>query len=145
MHLARLAERERQLSPFFLAVATEYADAHDRAGRMLATGVLRCALAWKDTRRYFYWRSRRRLAETSAQHQLVAADPSMSIRASLAVVQQAAGYAATDSDQQAVRQLEASAESISDAVQRARVAQLTRQLQALDPSLRSQLLAACEN
>ena len=145
MHLARLAERERQLSPFFLAVATEYADAHDRAGRMLATGVLRCALAWKDTRRYFYWRSRRRLAETSAQHELVAADPSMSMRASLAVVQQAAGYAATDSDQQAVRQLEASAESISDAVQRARVAQLARQLQALDPSLRSQLLASCEN
>ena len=67
------------------------------------------------------------------------------MRASLAVVQQAAGYAATDSDQQAVRQLEASAESISDAVQRARVAQLARQLQALDPSLRSQLLASCEN
>ena len=42
--MQRLQEREKHIAPFFHAMAVEYADAHDRAGRMLATGVLKCAI-----------------------------------------------------------------------------------------------------
>jgi acetyl-CoA carboxylase / biotin carboxylase 1 len=44
-------------------VAHEFADLHDRAGRMKAKGVVRDVLEWGSSREYFYWRVKRRLAE----------------------------------------------------------------------------------
>src|SRR5690606_32600803 len=40
-----------------------FADLHDRAGRMKAKGTIRQALQWSQSRRFFYWRLRRRLNE----------------------------------------------------------------------------------
>ena len=59
------AEREkkmRDLGPAYLTVAQEFADLHDRAGRMKAKGVIRDVVPWETSREYFYWRSKRRLA-----------------------------------------------------------------------------------
>lgn len=44
-------------------MAHEFADLHDRSGRMKAKGVVRDILEWKSSREYFYWRVKRRLAE----------------------------------------------------------------------------------
>lgn len=44
-------------------VAHEFADLHDRSGRMKAKGVVRDILEWKSSREYFFWRVKRRLAE----------------------------------------------------------------------------------
>jgi len=55
-------KRVRDLGPAYLQVATEFADLHDRAGRMKAKGVIRDVVPWETSRQYFYWRAKRRLA-----------------------------------------------------------------------------------
>lgn len=60
---ARLVAREKQLLPVYAQVAAQFADLHDRAGRMKAKGTIRKALEWTGARRFFYWRLRRRLNE----------------------------------------------------------------------------------
>ncbi len=59
----QMAEREQQLLPVYAQISLQYADLHDRAGRMKAKGVIRDILEWREARRFFYWRVRRRLNE----------------------------------------------------------------------------------
>ncbi len=59
----KLSSREKQLLPIYQQVAIQFADLHDRAGRMKAKGVIRDVLEWRNARRFFYWRVRRRLNE----------------------------------------------------------------------------------
>lgn len=60
---AEMTEREQLLLPVYSQIALQFADLHDRAGRMQAKGVIRQTLRWQNARRYFYWRLRRRLNE----------------------------------------------------------------------------------
>lgn len=60
---SKLAEREEDLLPIYQQISVQFADLHDRVGRMEAKGTIRKALTWKDSRRYFFWRIRRRLNE----------------------------------------------------------------------------------
>lgn len=59
----KLVEREKQLLPVYAQIAHQFADLHDRSGRMKAKGTIRDALEWTNARRFFYWRLRRRLNE----------------------------------------------------------------------------------
>jgi len=60
---AKMTEREQLLGPIYQQIALQFADLHDRAGRMEAKGTIRMPLIWKNARRFFYWRLRRRLSE----------------------------------------------------------------------------------
>ncbi|KAL4749249.1 hypothetical protein BDW72DRAFT_178697 [Aspergillus terricola var. indicus] len=59
----KMAAREEQLLPVYMQIALQFADLHDRAGRMQAKNTIRQALSWKNARRFFYWRVRRRITE----------------------------------------------------------------------------------
>merc|ERR1712023_201639 len=65
--------RERLLQPTYLQVAHEFADLHDRAGRMKAKGVINDVLSWKSSRKFFYYRVRRRQLEDDLKNKLVEA------------------------------------------------------------------------
>ncbi|ONH76354.1 Acetyl-CoA carboxylase [Pichia kudriavzevii] len=58
-----LIARQSKLLPVYQQISVQFADLHDRSGRMLAKGVIRKELAWSEARRYFFWRVRRRLNE----------------------------------------------------------------------------------
>lgn len=60
---AKLVARERALLPIYAQISVQFADLHDRTGRMLAKGVIRKELQWRHARRFFFWRLRRRLNE----------------------------------------------------------------------------------
>jgi acetyl-CoA carboxylase/biotin carboxylase 1 len=60
---AALNEREQLLRPVYTQIALQFADLHDRAERMAAKGTIRMPLQWRNARRFFHWRLRRRLAE----------------------------------------------------------------------------------
>jgi len=60
---SQLAAREKALLPVYSQIAVQFADLHDRSGRMKAKGVIRDQLEWINARRFFYWRLRRRLNE----------------------------------------------------------------------------------
>jgi acetyl-CoA carboxylase/biotin carboxylase 1 len=66
----QLSERENQLMPVYQQVSIQFADLHDRAGRMKAKGTIRQALQWRNARRFFYWRLRRRLNEHYIIHKM---------------------------------------------------------------------------
>ena len=70
---AKMTEREKLLLPVYMQISLQYADLHDRAGRMKAKGVIRKALKWQNARRFFYWRLRRRLNEEYIIKKLAAA------------------------------------------------------------------------
>ncbi|GIZ45206.1 hypothetical protein CKM354_000838600 [Cercospora kikuchii] len=59
----KMTEREERLLPVYLQISLQYADLHDRAGRMKAKDTIRMPLVWSEARRFFYWRLRRRLNE----------------------------------------------------------------------------------
>jgi acetyl-CoA carboxylase/biotin carboxylase 1 len=59
----QMTEREQHLLPVYAQISLQFADLHDRAGRMKAKGVIREVLEWREARRFFYWRVRRRLNE----------------------------------------------------------------------------------
>ncbi|CAL1131713.1 unnamed protein product [Cladocopium goreaui] len=70
--------REEMLQPLYTQVACEFADLHDRAGRMKAVGAVRESLQWSQSRGYFYWRLKRRLLEDRMVKDLQAADDRLS-------------------------------------------------------------------
>jgi len=61
----KMTERETLLLPVYSQISLQFADLHDRAGRMKAKNTIRQPLQWKNARRFFYWRLRRRLNEES--------------------------------------------------------------------------------
>lgn len=74
----QMTEREEQLLPIYSQIALQFADLHDRSGRMKAKGVIRDQLEWRESRRYFYWRVRRRLNEEYILRRMAATTQSVS-------------------------------------------------------------------
>lgn len=70
---SQMVTREKQLLPIYAQISIQFADLHDRAGRMKAKGTIREAIEWKNARRFFYWRARRRLNEDYILKRLVTA------------------------------------------------------------------------
>lgn len=58
-----VGDREESLLPIYQQISVQFADLHDRVGRMAAKGTIRKALVWREARRFFFWRIRRRLNE----------------------------------------------------------------------------------
>lgn len=71
---AKMTEREKVLGPIYLQISLQFADLHDRAGRMQAKGTIRQALRWANARRFFYWRLRRRLNEEYVLKKMTASE-----------------------------------------------------------------------
>lgn len=53
-----------------LQVAVQFADLHDTPGRMEARGAVRKVVPWAESRSFFFWRLRRRLAEFDLRKQV---------------------------------------------------------------------------
>jgi acetyl-CoA carboxylase/biotin carboxylase 1 len=71
---AKMTERENLLLPVYAQISIQFADLHDRAGRMMAKGAIRMPLKWTNARRFFYWRLRRRLNEEYILKKMSAAE-----------------------------------------------------------------------
>jgi len=71
----QMTARENLLLPVYAQISLQYADLHDRAGRMKAKDTIRMPLVWKNARRFFYWRFRRRLNEEYILKRMAASSP----------------------------------------------------------------------
>ena len=69
-----LDAREQELLPIYSQIAIQFADLHDTPGRMKSKETIRKSLEWKDSRRFFYWRVRRRLHEEYMFRRLIEAN-----------------------------------------------------------------------
>ncbi|CCK72032.1 uncharacterized protein KNAG_0I02460 [Huiozyma naganishii CBS 8797] len=74
----KLGAREKQLFPIYNQISIQFADLHDRSSRMLRKGVISKELQWVESRRFIFWRLRRRLNEEYLIRRLDAALPESS-------------------------------------------------------------------
>lgn len=72
-----IVAREELILPVYTQISLQFADLHDRSGRMKAKGVIREQLEWSNSRRFFYWRVRRRLNEEYILRRMAAATSSV--------------------------------------------------------------------
>jgi len=73
----QIAARQEVLKPVYLQAATEFCDLHDKTGRMKAKGVIKEAVSWENSREFFFWRAKRRMAEDDVVDQLRQADATL--------------------------------------------------------------------
>jgi len=83
----QIAAREELLKPVYLQAATEFADLHDKTGRMKAKGVIKEAVPWAESRKYFFYLAKRRIAQDNYVAQLKAADSSLDYKGALSILQ----------------------------------------------------------
>lgn len=75
--MSKLEAREKHLTPAYQSVALEFADLHDRSGRMQAkANCIPCD--WENSRRAIYWSLRRKLSEVRIMKKLGTANPNLS-------------------------------------------------------------------
>jgi len=82
----QIAAREELLKPVYLQAATEFADLHDKTGRMKAKGVIKDAVPWAESRTYFFYLAKRRIAQDNYVSMLRAADSSLDNAAALDIL-----------------------------------------------------------
>ncbi|CAG8461604.1 13367_t:CDS:2 [Racocetra fulgida] len=70
-----LKAREQELLPVYSQIALQFAELHDTPGRMKAKNAIRKILEWKNARRFFYWRVRRRIHEEYMFKKLININP----------------------------------------------------------------------
>jgi acetyl-CoA carboxylase/biotin carboxylase 1 len=75
---SQLKAREEALKAVYTQAATEFCDLHDKTGRMKAKGVIKASVPWEDSRKFFFYRAKRRMFEENIISQLQAADSTMS-------------------------------------------------------------------
>ena len=131
-------QRESLLGPLYMQIAHEFADLHDRSGRMKAKGVISEALSWPRSREYFYWHLRRRLAEDELVSSHSSSGIALDRRDVISAVETQLREAGVDvSDDRAVLSfLETKSESITsalDAIHRRSVTSTIQQLVSTMP------------
>ena len=82
----KIKEREDMLLPLYLQVAHEFADLHDRSGRMKAKGVIRDVVSWETSREYFHFRIKRRVVQDDLIKQFKAADDTLDYEDAINVI-----------------------------------------------------------
>ena len=80
----QIASREELLKPVYLQAATEFADLHDKTGRMKAKGVIKEAVPWAESRKYFFYLAKRRIAQDNYVAHIQAANPMLACKDALA-------------------------------------------------------------
>lgn len=82
----QIKAREELLKPVYTQVATQFADLHDKTGRMRAKGVIQDAVPWETSREYFFYLTKRRILQDDYVAQLKKADDSLTTDAAIDIL-----------------------------------------------------------
>lgn len=136
----QVKDRETTLMPLYLQIAHEFADLHDRSGRMKAKGVVRDVLEWRTSREYLYWRVKRRVQEDRLIKMLT---PHLDHKVARAKVEEIMGSAFND-DQAFLDALEKNDHTIMQRITDSRTESLRASVESLladlTPEQRAQVL-----
>lgn len=70
----KITNRERALLPIYVKIAHIFAELHDTPQRMKEVKVIRDIIFWKNSRRFFYWRLRRKLIVNQCLQKMISID-----------------------------------------------------------------------
>ncbi|KAK0166882.1 hypothetical protein PV327_004353 [Microctonus hyperodae] len=76
----KIHQREDFLEPMYRQAAVHFSDLHDTPERMLEKGTISEIIPWRDARRLFYWRLRRRLLEEELISEILSTQPDLDAR-----------------------------------------------------------------
>jgi acetyl-CoA carboxylase/biotin carboxylase 1 len=131
-----IASREKQLMPLYVQISHEFADLHDRPGRMKAKGVIRDIVPWARAREYFFRRVRRRLMQDALVAALKEADPSLLHAQCLSMLDGwMAGTATWEDDQAVLKFFEAEGAAIDEKLGEVRKESVKKSVASLLDSL----------
>jgi len=82
----QIAARENELKGVYTQVATEFADLHDKTGRMKAKGVIKQAVPWNRSREFFFNLAQRRILEDEFVSSIKKADSSIDTTAATEIL-----------------------------------------------------------
>lgn len=82
----QIKAREDTLKPIYLQIATQFADLHDKTGRMRAKGVIEDAVPWANSREYFFYLAKRRILQDNFVAQLKQADDSLTTEGAIDIL-----------------------------------------------------------
>jgi len=133
----QIAAREEALKPIYLQAATEFADLHDKTGRMKAKGVIKEAVPWEKSREFFYWRAKRRIAEDNVVSELRSADPKLTKDAATEVIKSMFSGSDWEDNKAVAAFFEEQAEAIADKVKTTKAAGVQAQIDSLKKELDS--------
>jgi len=142
---SELAVREKALWSTYSQIAIHFADLHDTPVRMKAKNTIRDILDWSESRRYFFWRIKRRLAEESALARLAAADSDLSRADRLAILHSATSVDESTDDRSFVATVEKASAKIDAEVTKAQGTQIAASLSKMAKLDMGALRAALAN
>ena len=117
-------------------ISHEFADLHDKPGRMKAKGVIRDIVPWARAREYFFWRVRRRLMQDALVSSLKEADSSLDHAACLTMLSEwMAGKASWEDDQAVLQFFESEGAVIDEKMGEVRKESVKKTVAALLDSL----------
>merc|ERR1712151_734356 len=133
----QIKAREDLLKPVYTQVATEFADLHDKTGRMKAKGVIKSAVPWSSSREFFYYLTKRRILQDSLVSQMKDADAALSTDAALKILEEMCpaewddNHAVLDYFEDEASSIAASISSIKSAAIKAKIDALNNELNSL--------------
>ena len=133
----QIAAREDFLKPVYLQAATEFADLHDKTGRIKAKGVIRESVSWESSREYFFWRVKRRIAEDDVISQLCAADSTLIKEGALDIIKAMFDGGDYEDNKAVADFFENNAEAVATKVKSVKAAGVQAQIEALQKDLAS--------
>jgi len=132
----QISQREDMLKPVYLQAATEFADLHDKTGRMKAKGVIREAVPWEKSREFFFWRAKRRMFEDNYVKSMTEADTAMSLEAAQNALKSLFSGSWED-DKAVVSFFEQNRDKIAEKIKTIKAAGVQAKIEALQKQLES--------
>jgi len=132
----QIKAREDLLKPVYLQAATEFADLHDKTGRMKAKGVIKAAVPWSNAREFFYYLASRRIQQDDLVAQLKKADNSISTSSAIDILKSMSS-ADWEDNKAVVDFFENEADTIHAKIKSVKKAAIQAQLQALHAEIES--------
>jgi acetyl-CoA carboxylase/biotin carboxylase 1 len=130
----QISAREDLLKPVYLQAATTFADLHDKTGRMKAKGVIKEAVPWAQSREYFFYLAKRRIAQDNYVSQLTAADPSLNAKSALEILRSMCS-ADWDDNKAVLEYYSSNDATISAKISEVKLASIKAQIEQLQKSL----------
>ena len=131
----KIKEREELLLPLYTQVAHEFADLHDRSGRMKAKGVVRDVVSWPKSREYFHYRIKRRIVQDDLVAQLMAADENLSNADAVAVLKEKFGGGDFENDKEVLKYFSENEATIQSSIVDTRKAAIRAKIEELEAML----------
>ena len=130
----QIAGRENELKGVYTQIATEFADLHDKTGRMKAKGVIKQAVPWAESRAFFFYLAQRRILEDDYVARLKQSDEGLDTKSATDIVQSM--YSGDWDDNKAVMSfLSDSAADIEAKITETKKAAVARKIESLQSEL----------